>query len=538
MLNPSSWSLAHKLGGAFAVALGALAVVGAMAVIDLRWTTQELVDLGREDMPKAQLAGRIDGNLMDQDIEYQRMLRAGWAQRAGSPDAAGWLKEGQANFEQLKATSAKDFGELRALLETAANDPKPAVAAHYRGLLQQVQRINELQTRYEAEVAKVGAKLQAGQLDEAMAVNVAVRAVRGEAEKAIAGFVDEVDKLVKTNVEAAMAESRTTIAWLLGLVLGALAATAGLGTWIVRATLQRVARAQQAAERIAGGDLTGRIEADSADEVGRLLLAMQRMQEQLSQVVGRVRANAESVATASAQIAQGNADLSQRTEEQASSLQQTAASMEQLGGTVQNNADNARQANQLAQGARAVAQQGGEVVAQVVQTMHGIEQSSRRIAEIIGVIDGIAFQTNILALNAAVEAARAGEQGRGFAVVAGEVRTLAQRSAEAAREIKGLIGTSVERVGEGTELVNRAGTRMEEIVTAVQRVTDVVAEIASASGEQASGVQQVGQAVSQMDQVTQQNAALVEESAAAAESLKHQSQQLVAAVAGFRVAGA
>ena len=258
--------------------------------------------------------------------------------------------------------------------------------------------------------------------------------------------------------------------FLLGLALLALVATAALGTWIVRATLRRVSQAQQAAERIAAGDLTGAIHLDSGDELGRLLTSTQRIQDQLAQVVGSVRANAESVATASAQIAQGNADLSQRTEEQASSLQQTAASMEQLGGTVQNNADNARQANQLAQGASAVAVQGGEVVAQVVQTMQGIEQSSRRIAEIIGVIDGIAFQTNILALNAAVEAARAGEQGRGFAVVAGEVRTLAQRSAEAAREIKGLIGASVERVGEGTQLVKRAGERMDEIVNAVRRV--------------------------------------------------------------------
>jgi methyl-accepting chemotaxis protein len=538
MSKTSSLSLARKLGGAFAVALGALATVGALAVIDLRWSTQELVDLGREDMPMAKLAAYIDGNLMDQDIEYQRMLRAGWAHRAGSTDAAGWLNEGQTTFTQLAAESDKEFGELRKVLEAAAEDPDATVAATYRGLLEKVQRIDELQARYEAEVAKVSERLQAGQVEEAMALNTSVRAVRTEAEKAIAGFIDEVGQLVADNVDTAVSESQRSTTLLMALVALALAATAGLGTWIVRATLQRVERAQQAAERIAAGDLTGAIVIDSGDELGRLLTAMQRMQDQLAQVVGRVRANAESVATASSQIAQGNADLSQRTEEQASSLQQTAASMEQLGTTVQSNADNARQANQLAQGASAVAAQGGEVVAQVVQTMHGIEQSSRRIAEIIGVIDGIAFQTNILALNAAVEAARAGEQGRGFAVVAGEVRTLAQRSAEAAREIKSLIGTSVERVGEGTELVNRAGERMQEIVTAVRRVTDVVAEITSASGEQASGVSQMGQAVSQLDQVTQQNAALVEESAAAAESLKQQSQQLVAAVAGFRVAGA
>jgi methyl-accepting chemotaxis protein len=242
------------------------------------------------------------------------------------------------------------------------------------------------------------------------------------------------------------------------------------------------------------------------------------------------------VATASAQIAQGNQDLSQRTEQQAAALQQTAASMEQLGSTVKLNADNARQANQLALSASGVAVQGGEVVNQVVATMKGIQDSSRRIADIIGVIDGIAFQTNILALNAAVEAARAGEQGRGFAVVATEVRSLAQRSATAAREIKTLISASVERVEQGTAQVDLAGAKMAEIVGSVQRVTDIMAEISAASAEQSSGVNQVGQAVTQMDQTTQQNAALVEEGTAAAESLKGQAQQLVQAVAVFRLA--
>jgi methyl-accepting chemotaxis protein len=241
------------------------------------------------------------------------------------------------------------------------------------------------------------------------------------------------------------------------------------------------------------------------------------------------------VATASAQIAQGNQDLSSRTEEQASALQQTAATMEQLGTTVRSNADSAKQANQLALGASAVAAQGGDVVGKVVTTMQGINDSSRKIGDIIGVIDGIAFQTNILALNAAVEAARAGEQGRGFAVVASEVRSLAQRSAEAAKEIKALIGRSVEQVEQGTALVDQAGKTMGEIVGSIQRVSDIVAEITAASAEQSDGVQQVGDAVSQMDQATQQNAALVEESAAAAESLKGQAQQLVQAVAVFKL---
>jgi methyl-accepting chemotaxis protein len=258
-----------------------------------------------------------------------------------------------------------------------------------------------------------------------------------------------------------------------------------------------------------------------------LMARLAEMQGSLVQLVSNVRSNSESVATASAQIAQGNTDLSQRTEEQSSSLQQTSATMHELGTTVSNNADNARQANQLAHGASTVAARGGDVVQQVVVTMKGINDSSKKIADIIAVIDGIAFQTNILALNAAVEAARAGEQGRGFAVVASEVRSLAQRSAGAAKEIKTLITHSVEQVDRGTALVDQAGHTMEEIVAAIQRVSDIVGEISSASAEQSEGVGQVGQAIQQMDQITQQNAALVEESAAAAESLRSQAVQLV-----------
>jgi methyl-accepting chemotaxis protein len=287
-------------------------------------------------------------------------------------------------------------------------------------------------------------------------------------------------------------------------------------------------------QSIADADLTRSIAVRTGDTTS-VVAGMARMQAALADVVGSVRGNAESVATASTQIAQGNADLSQRTEEQASALQQTAATMEQLGTTVRNNAESARQANQLAAGASGVAAKGGAVVGQVVDTMRGINTSSKKIADIISVIDGIAFQTNILALNAAVEAARAGEQGRGFAVVASEVRNLAQRSADAAKQIKTLINHSVEQVELGTTLVDQAGKTMEEIVGAIQRVTDIVAEISAASVEQSSGVSQVGQAISQMDQVTQQNAALVEESAAAAESLKQQAQALVQTVAVFRL---
>ncbi len=271
--------------------------------------------------------------------------------------------------------------------------------------------------------------------------------------------------------------------------------------------------------------------------MGELMQALQTMKDNLTQVVGSVREDSESVATASAQIAQGNLDLSNRTEEQASALEETAAAMEELSSTVRQNADNAKQANQLALSASDVAVKGGGVVGQVVETMKGINDSSKKIADIISVIDGIAFQTNILALNAAVEAARAGEHGRGFAVVASEVRILAGRSAAAAKEIKDLINASVERVAQGTTLVDEAGNTMIEVVDSIKRVTDIMSEITVASAEQSTGVAQVGEAITQMDQVTQQNAALVEESAAAAASLNGKARHLVGVVAVFKLGG-
>ena len=323
---------------------------------------------------------------------------------------------------------------------------------------------------------------------------------------------------------------------LAGLMLLAVMVFAALVSWNLSRSISRgVETARAAAHRIGEGDLSQRLTVSSKDELGQLVQALATMQSNLAQVVTRVRQGSESVATASSEIAQGNSDLSARTESQASALEETAASMEELGSTVKQNADNARQANQLAQSASTVAVQGGEVVAQVVDTMKGINDSSKRIADIISVIDGIAFQTNILALNAAVEAARAGEQGRGFAVVASEVRSLAGRSAEAAKEIKTLIDESVQRVEQGSVLVDQAGTTMTEVVSSIRRVTDIMGEISAASSEQSAGVAQVGEAVTQMDQATQQNAALVEEMAAAASSLRAQAQDLVQTVAVFKV---
>ena len=311
---------------------------------------------------------------------------------------------------------------------------------------------------------------------------------------------------------------------------------AALAVWQLTVSITRpLGVAVQAAERMAAGDLSFKVAVTGRDEPAKLLQALHDMQRSLSSVVGGVRANAEGVATASAEIALGNQDLANRTELQASALQQTAATMEELGTTVRHNADNAEQANQLSQTARTIAAKGGEEVGKVIATMKSIDESSKKISDITSVIDGIAFQTNILALNAAVEAARAGEQGRGFAVVASEVRNLAQRSANAAREIKSLIAVSVERVEEGTHLVNQAGTTMQAVVSSIGRVSAIVREIASASSEQSVGVAQVGGAIAHMDTATQQNSALVEQSAAAAENLKTQAGQLVQAVAVFNL---
>ena len=326
--------------------------------------------------------------------------------------------------------------------------------------------------------------------------------------------------------------------WQLGLLAVALAVAVALARTFMRSVTVPLAQAVQLSNAVAQGDLRGSAVAHGTDEVGQLMAALVQMRRQLTDVVSQVRGGSEGVATASAQIAQGNNDLSARTESQASALEETAASMEELSSTVRQNADSARQASALAGNARTIAVQSGEVVTEVVQTMQGISASSQKIADIIGVIDGIAFQTNILALNAAVEAARAGEQGRGFAVVASEVRSLAGRSADAAKEIKQLINASVERVEQGNQLVVRAGSTMHEVVAAIGRVNDIMGEISAASHEQSLGVAQVGEAVTQMDQATQQNAALVEEMAAAASSLQGQAEELVQVVSVFRTGDA
>ncbi len=340
------------------------------------------------------------------------------------------------------------------------------------------------------------------------------------------------DEFVKSQALYTTVRNASVIAIIIGVALAAF-----VGLRLIRAISAPLNASVRIARSVAGGDLTQDIYVESSDETGQLLQALKDMNEGLVATVSKVRQCTETIGVASGEIAQGNADLSARTESQASSLEETASSMEELTTTVKQNADNAAQANQLVVSASEFAVKGGEVVGQVVQTMGSIKESSRKIVDIIGVIDGIAFQTNILALNAAVEAARAGEQGRGFAVVAAEVRNLAQRSAGAAKEIKTLIGDSVEKVDAGSKLVDEAGQTMEQIVTSVKHVADIMGEITSASREQSAGIGEINQAITQMDEMTQQNAALVEQAAAAAESMQEQAEILAQAVAAFKLAG-
>ncbi|HET6787848.1 MAG TPA: methyl-accepting chemotaxis protein, partial [Aquabacterium sp.] len=329
--------------------------------------------------------------------------------------------------------------------------------------------------------------------------------------------------------------ARNTGIFILALTLAAAAISVLIATFATRSITRPLNRAVAVAQRVARGDLTSTISSSSQDETGQLMQALHDMNESLQRIVGDVRQGTEAITTASDEIAVGNLDLSSRTEQQASSLQQTSSSMSELTQMVKQNADSARQANQLAASASQVAEQGGDVVSRVVDTMGAIDASSRKIVDIIGVIDGIAFQTNILALNAAVEAARAGEQGRGFAVVAGEVRTLAQRSASAAKEIKQLIDESVSQVAQGSQLVTQAGSTMTNVVASVRRVTDIMGEITSASESQSHGIETVNHSIHQMDGVTQQNAALVEQASAAAESMKQQAHHLARIVSVFKL---
>ncbi len=511
----SKLRIGHRLGVAFAAVIVMAAVVVTVGITRLAESTRGLANIGTDIVPRVQRLTEVtdDVNLIAREMRNALIYR----------------DESQVNAAleatvQARDRTAKALGDIGPSLTSAEGRKRLAAVAQARALYMPVHQEMIDQIR-EGKAAEASVML-AGQLQPAqMAYLKAVTQLRNHQVEA----VDEA-------VNAGQSSYQRARAVLVALLASMVVVGAVLGWMITRSITRPIDLAVRVAERVAAGDLGSVIHADGRDETSRLLQALKTMNDGLASIVQTVRCASDSIATGSSEIASGNADLSHRTEQQASALEVTAASMEELGTTVRQNADHARQANELALNASSVAQRGGQVVSQVVATMKGINDSSRRIADITGVIDSIAFQTNILALNAAVEAARAGEQGRGFAVVAAEVRTLAQRSAEAAKEIKALIGASVDRVAQGSTLVDEAGHTMDEVVGSIRRVTEIMADISHASSEQSAGVTQVGQAVSQMDQTTQQNAALVEQSAAAAESLKHQARALVGAVAVFKLA--
>ncbi|MBB1161710.1 methyl-accepting chemotaxis protein [Aquariibacter albus] len=444
------------------------------------------------------------------------------------------LREGQAvdkEVERVRTAQAKLDGSLTKLAQLVADDPHATAEDQRR-----VKSLMALEARYLPIATDIVALAIAHKQAEA------VQRLTQDCMPLLDQILTEVQAFNDSNRKQATAETASALAsyknsQLTMLALGGFAVLllSGLGWTLTRSVTRPLAQAVQATRTIASGDLSQHIAVDGRDEVADLQRGLADMQTALLKLITEVRNTTDGISTASTQIATGNLDLSSRTEQTASNLQQTASSMEELTGTVKQTADSARTANQLASSAATAAQRGGEVVTQVVSNMEEISASSKKIADIIGVIDGIAFQTNILALNAAVEAARAGEQGRGFAVVAGEVRNLAQRSAQAAKEIKTLIGASVDKVESGARLVQDAGSTMEEIVSSVRRVSDIIGEITAASAEQSDGIGQVNQAVNNLDQMTQQNAALVEESSAAAESLRDQAQRLQQAIGSFRL---
>jgi methyl-accepting chemotaxis protein len=513
-MNLNDMKISTRLMLGFATLCALIALLGAVAYVKVH-------DIG------TRFSGVMDDRYPEvaalNDIALANAANARALRDLVLADSAAAL---QPPLDELAANSKLINDRFKRLTDSVASDEGKA----------QLARVADARSAYSKPRDKVRQLVKAG--DKAGAT-AALYAELHPAQLKYQAAVDEFVAFQEKSMAAARGEVDRAISSTTLSVLVLVATALGLGTilalWIVRSTTRPLALAVTVARGVANGDLSQRFDAEGRNETAQLLQALRDMQANLSRVVSSVRSNSESVATASAQIAAGNNDLSNRTEQQASALEETASSMEQMTATVAQNADNARLANQLAMGASDVAAKGGEVVGQVVETMKGINDSSKKIVDIIGVIDGIAFQTNILALNAAVEAARAGEQGRGFAVVASEVRNLAGRSADAAKEIRSLISASVERVEAGTTQVDHAGQTMSEVVHAIRRVTELMGGISAASAEQSAGVAQVGEAISNMDQATQQNASLVEQSAAAAESLKIQARQLVESVAVFKL---
>ncbi len=506
--------IGYRIGLAFLVVIAALALLAGLSLGALGDVNRALTKVTRDAYPKVRLLTQIANETEAQSRYTRNMLIF------DDPDTRA--KEIRRIQESRDAVNTL-FSQLAPLVRSAAGvEMLKAGQAARADYVRELDRLLQLmRDNHSAEARDL--------------LETALRPVQQKYLEAVTRLSEHQQKVMAEDSDRAdvqVSQGRITV-----IAIGALAAAMAVALcWLIARSITRpLHTAVQVAEAVAGGDLTSRISTGRRDEVGQLLAALARMNDSLVRIVGNVRAGADSIATGTVQIANGNADLSQRTEEQASNLEETAASMEELTSTVQQNAESARRAHQLVSGASSVAAQGGAVVQDVVRTMDSIRQGSDRMADIIGTINGIAFQTNILALNAAVEAARAGEQGRGFAVVAAEVRSLAQRSAQAAGEIKALIENSVSRVNAGNELVAQAGRTMQDIVTQVAQVSTLVAEISAASAEQSTGIGQVGDAVQQLDQVTQQNAALVEESAAAADSLKFQAESLLRAVSQFQL---
>ena len=512
----SNFKIGVRLGAGFSVVLALTLMIGLFSISKLALVNDATADIATNWLAGTRTLG-----------EYRNLLND--MRRA---EARHVMNTTEAQFAQAEKRINDDKEKAEKALKAYAETVTPGLEQTLYAAIQAAQ-----QTYYatQTELLKLSRSTQSDREPVRGFYAGASSKAFNDSQAAIQKDVD----FQTAGADAAYRSSQSQYASTRNLVLALLSVSIAVGAWlawaITRSITLPVSKAVRLAERVASGDLANAMQSESGDEIGQLLRAMTTMNDSLVKVVSNVRAGSESVATASAEIAQGNHDLSARTESQASALEETAASMEELSAQVKHNADNARQANQLAVSASTVALKGGEVVGRVVDTMKEINHASRKISEIIGVIDGIAFQTNILALNAAVEAARAGDQGRGFAVVASEVRSLAGRSAEAAKEIKSLISASVEKVGQGTAQVDEAGTTMTEVVNSIRRVSDLVGEISSASTEQAAGVAQVGEAVTQMDQATQQNAALVEQMAAAASSLRSQSGELVATVAAFKL---
>jgi methyl-accepting chemotaxis protein len=514
LINLKNLSFGKRIGAAFLLIAALLALLVGLGLRELQAVHVGVIDLSQDDMVKIEYVTQMEDAVQDIGIALRNAAY-------GTEPAAV-----EAEYKTV-AANTQQYDEAARRMSQAAEEPAMKSA---------LGQVATARSGHAAAVSDILALRREGRTAEAQAlVYSRLNSIEDALLEATSRVTDLQTAYAKDSVAEANRVSDRAAAELLGLGAGVLVLLGGIGVWLTRAITHPIHEAVRIARTVAAGDLTSRIDTTRQDEAGQLLLALQSMSDSLTQVVSAVRDSSEGIATGSSEIAIGNHDLSQRTEEQASNLQQTAASMEELTGTVRTNADAARQATELASSASGVAAQGGQKMGEVVQTMGAISAASKKVVDIIGVIDGIAFQTNILALNAAVEAARAGEQGRGFAVVASEVRNLAQRSGQAAREIKTLINDSVEKVEAGSRLVDDAGRTMDDVVRQVARVSDLIQGIGQATQHQTSGITQVNEAVTQLDRVTQQNAALVEESAAAAESLKQQASQLVESVAVFKL---